>query len=207
MADLGIIFLRRKHTIHWYQSLSYNYYRKYAVPLFLGPPYIHMYDVLCRRASPFKPLGFWMSLLFLKFIFAHVKNVSIVQLFSRINKLSIQFTKYWCFQKCFVKFAKLQSVITSLFFNRFSSFSLFCLKFLSSEIKLNLFRISPLREVWWLKYLALHGDVFQQDWISPPHSMPLPVQVFVDPRSCCPARHEASWLFPQDESGSNCWCA
>ena len=21
MADLGIIFLRRKHTIHWYQSL------------------------------------------------------------------------------------------------------------------------------------------------------------------------------------------
>ena len=41
----------------------------------------------CRRTSPFKPLGFLMSLLFLKFIFAHVQIVSIiVQLFSRINK-------------------------------------------------------------------------------------------------------------------------
>ena len=34
MADLGIIFLRRKHTTH----IIYNYYRKYAVPLFLGHP-------------------------------------------------------------------------------------------------------------------------------------------------------------------------
>ena len=51
---------------------------------------IYMYS-LYRRASPFKPLGFLMSLLFLKFIFAHAQNVSIVQLLSRINKLSIQF--------------------------------------------------------------------------------------------------------------------
>ena len=40
--------------------------------------------------TPFKPLGFLMSLLFLK-LFANVQYVSIVQLFSRINKLSIQF--------------------------------------------------------------------------------------------------------------------
>ena len=37
MAELGIIFLRRKHTIHWYQSLFTIIY-KYAVPLFLGHP-------------------------------------------------------------------------------------------------------------------------------------------------------------------------
>ena len=41
MADLGIIFLRRELTIHWYQSLftiMYHYERKYAVPFFLGHP-------------------------------------------------------------------------------------------------------------------------------------------------------------------------
>ena len=38
MADLGIIFLRRKHTIHWLPVIIYNYYRKYEVPLFLGHP-------------------------------------------------------------------------------------------------------------------------------------------------------------------------
>ena len=39
MADLGIIFLRRKHTIHRLISvIIYNYHRKYAVPLFLGHP-------------------------------------------------------------------------------------------------------------------------------------------------------------------------
>ena len=46
-----------------------------------------------------------------------------------------------------LKFAKLQSVITSLFFNRFSSgFHCFVFKkiILSSELKLNLFRSSPL---------------------------------------------------------------
>ena len=46
------------------------------------------------------------------------------------------------------KFAKLQSVITFLFFNRFSSgFHCFIHRFftLSYEIKLNLFRISPLK--------------------------------------------------------------
>ena len=44
------------------------------------------------------------------------------------------------------KLAKLQSVISSLFFNWFSSGFHFCLKMFmfSSEIKLNLFRISPL---------------------------------------------------------------
>ena len=47
--------------------------------------------VLCRRTSPFKPLGFLLFLLLLKFIFAHVQVVLIVQLFSRINKPSIHF--------------------------------------------------------------------------------------------------------------------
>ena len=48
------------------------------------------------------------------------------------------------------KFAKLQSVIPSLYFNRFSSsFTVLFESFtLSSEIKLNLFRISPLKNKW-----------------------------------------------------------
>ena len=37
MADLGIIFLRRKHH-PLMPVIIYNYYRKYAVPLFLGHP-------------------------------------------------------------------------------------------------------------------------------------------------------------------------
>ena len=53
------------------------------------------------------------------------------------------------------KFAKLQSVITSVFFNRFSSNFQFCLKMcrptLSSEIKLNVLQISPL-----IFFLLLH---------------------------------------------------
>ena len=48
------------------------------------------------------------------------------------------------------KFAKLQSVIPSLYFNRFSSsFTVLFESFtLSSEIKLNRFRISPLQNKW-----------------------------------------------------------
>ena len=38
MADLGIIFLRRKHTISLIPVIIYSYYRKYAVPFFLGHP-------------------------------------------------------------------------------------------------------------------------------------------------------------------------
>ena len=39
MVDLGIIFLRRKHTIHsLIPVIIYSYYRKYAVLLFLGHP-------------------------------------------------------------------------------------------------------------------------------------------------------------------------
>ena len=37
MADLGIIFLRRKHH-PLIPVIIYSYYRKYAVPLFLGHP-------------------------------------------------------------------------------------------------------------------------------------------------------------------------
>ena len=38
MVDLGIIFLRRKHTHPLIPVIIYSYYRKYAVPLFLGHP-------------------------------------------------------------------------------------------------------------------------------------------------------------------------
>ena len=39
IADLGIIFLRRKthHPLVRIAVIIYSYYRRYAVPLFLGP--------------------------------------------------------------------------------------------------------------------------------------------------------------------------
>ena len=54
---------------------------------------------------------------------------------------------YWCFQKCFVKICETSKCHNFLIFQPiFIKFSLFCSKFftLSSEIKLNLFRISLL---------------------------------------------------------------
>ena len=55
---------------------------------------------------------------------------------------------YWCFQKCFVKVCETSKCHYFLISQPiFIKFSLFCSKYftLSSEIKLNLFRISPLK--------------------------------------------------------------
>ena len=58
---------------------------------------------------------------------------------------------YWCFQKCFVQICETSKCHNFLIFQRiFIKFSLFCSNFLtlSSEVKLNLFRISPLNNVF-----------------------------------------------------------
>ena len=65
---------------------------------------------------------------------------------------------YQCFQKCFVKICENSKCHNFLIFQPiYIKLSLFCLKFftLSSEIKLNLFQISPL-------IMQLAGDIPEQ---------------------------------------------
>ena len=73
---------------------------------------------------------------------------------------------YRCFQKCFVKICETSKCHNFLIFQPiFIKFSLFCLKMftLSSEIKLNLFRISPLMSYEILyKLLFSRGFYFRE---------------------------------------------
>ena len=61
MADLGIIFLRRRYPSPLIPVILYLYYRKYAVPLFLGHPVYYtsdLYQVCLKKKIDFRNKNF-----------------------------------------------------------------------------------------------------------------------------------------------------